>query len=40
MQKRNIALEKKIKMMEFNPIYNNESALFMSLKYGVKHNTI
>ena len=31
---------KKIKMMEFNPIYNNESALFMSLRYGVKHNTI
>ena len=29
---------KKIKMMEFNPIYNNESALFMSLRYGV--NTI
>ena len=39
MQKRNIAW-KKIKMMEFNPIYNNESALFMSLRYGVKHNTI
>ena len=39
MQKRNIALEKN-KMMEFNPIYNNESALFMSLRYGVKHNTI
>ena len=31
---------KKIKMMEFNPFYNNESALFMSLRYGVKHNTI
>jgi len=26
--------------MEFNPFYNNESALFMSLRYGVKHNTI
>ena len=31
---------KKIKMMEFNPFYNNESALFLSLRYGVKHNTI
>ena len=31
---------KKIKMMEFNPFYNNESALFMSLRYGVRHNTI
>ena len=31
---------KKIKMIEFNPFYNNESALFMSLRYGVKHNTI
>ena len=31
---------KKIKLMEFNPFYNNESALFMSIRYGVKHDTI
>ena len=31
---------KKIKMIEFNPIYNNESALFLSLRYGVKNNSI
>ena len=31
---------KKIKMIEFNPNYNNESSLFLSLKYGVKTNII
>ena len=31
---------KKIKMVEFNPTYNNESALFLSLRYGVKNNSI
>ena len=31
---------KKIKLLEFNPFYNNESALFMSIRYGVKHDTI
>ena len=31
---------KKIKLMEFNPFYNNESALFMSIRYVVKHDTI
>tara|TARA_B100000900_G_C20184601_1_gene555335 strand:+ start:25 stop:498 length:474 start_codon:yes stop_codon:yes gene_type:complete len=31
---------KKIKMVEFNPNYNNESALFLSLRYGVKNNSI
>ena len=38
--KKKYCFGKKIKMMEFNPFYNNESALFMSLRYGVKHNTI
>jgi HPr kinase/phosphorylase len=31
---------KKIKMIGFNPTYNNESALFLSLRYGVKNNSI
>jgi len=31
---------KKIKMVGFNPTYNNESALFLSLRYGVKNNSI
>ena len=31
---------KKIKMIEFNPKYNNESALFFGLRYGINHNTV
>ena len=31
---------KKIKMIGFNPTYSNESALFLSLRYGVKNNSI
>ncbi len=33
-------LGKKIKMLEFNPIYNNESALFLGLRYGISNNKI
>ena len=40
MKNKKTALEKKIKMIEFNPNYNNESSLFLSLKYGVKTNII
>ena len=38
--KKKYCFGKKIKMIEFNPNYNNESSLFLSLKYGVKTNII
>ena len=37
--KKKYCFGKEIKMIEFNPTYNNESALFLGLRYGVKDNT-
>ncbi len=39
-EKQKYCFGKKVKMIEFNPSYNNESSLFLGLRYGVKTNTI